>query len=69
MIKHKCIYFSYFRTPHKGRAPYPGSGYNCSGLNTTRAERRSCVGLEPAATASLHTGVVGLRLTPSSDLT
>lgn len=34
------------------------------GPDTTRAERRSCVGLRTAAAASLYTVVVGLRLTP-----
>lgn len=58
------IYFSYFQTHYKGRICYPGSWYNCSGPNTIRAERWSCMGFRTAATASLYTIVVGLRLTP-----
>jgi len=55
---------SYFQIHYKGRICYPGSWYNCSGPNTTRAERQSCMGFRTAATASLYTTVVGLRLTP-----
>lgn len=58
------ICFSYFQAHYKGRLCYPGSWYNCSSPNATRAERWNCLGFRTAATASLYTTVAGLRLTP-----